>query len=511
MIIYLSLKQLILNQIAVLLRKKSDKSNDDPERLEKRLKYLQRALEQMKSYDHNKNYQLVTRHFHQGLTAQQQEDITRIAQSYDDFDPHSRQVSKSGFTTTRSETLFTGAAEDVYGLGHDGDDEKHSRHDHHRRGPLWIHYQGFANWLKGQSFIKFKKRKDEEKYKQIWEHMLGIKLIRKWTKQQITLRNLIGPFPSSTPYIDIQKAGSREIVKASLLRQSIVQNRIFKFEVDLDETTKHSRSRRSVDMDNEEDPSSAIDAISANELITEKNLFNRVQNKDVLRIVATILFDKTLAGNVLEELIQNPRFSMCGTSGKLLAKALEKEFQMEAMDAMNHRTSPSPQHVVQREEAAAAVTPLSQFQIPSPSAGSPQSRLKGSSKSPAGGVYSPQHGDTSEFSNSFQYKSNSASSGTTMSPSPHQQGYTQGHDSRYGTSSHSSHAQYHQNINHHDHLQHDVSSPSLSPNAVIPKHKGHSDSVVYHQGDLQHHKNFSEIGYGDEEEEEYGDDMQYNH
>merc|ERR1719334_1409760 len=159
-------------------------------------------------------------------------------------------------------------------------------------------------------------------------------------------------FPSSTPYIDIQKAGSREIVKASLLRQSIVQNRIFKFEVDLDETTKHSRSRRSVDMDNE--------------VITEKNLFNRVQNKDVLRIVATILFDKTLAGNVLEELIQNPRFSMCGTSGKLLAKALEKEFQMEAMDAMNHRTSPSPQHV-QREEAA--VTPLSQFQIPSPSSG----------------------------------------------------------------------------------------------------------------------------------------------
>merc|ERR1719361_2972575 len=122
----------------------------------------------------------------------------------------------------------------------------------------------------------------------------------------------------------------------------------------------------------------------------------------------------------------------------------------------NHYASPSPQQ--QREEAS--VTPLSQFQIPSPSSGSP-SRLKGSShntKSPA--LYSPQQGDRSEFS-SYQFKSNSASSHTTMSPSPNQQGFNQGHDSRYGTSS-----QYHHGHSpHHDHLQHDVSSPSLSPNA----------------------------------------------
>ena len=149
----------------------------------------------MKSYEHNKNYHHVIRHFHQGLSQQEQDTINETARRFDDWDVHSRQVSKSGFTTTRSETLFTGAAEDSYDIypsDHDHDDEKHSRHDHHRRAPLWIHYQGFANWLRKQSFIKFKKRKDEEKYKQIWEHMLGIKLIRSWTRQRITERNLIG-------------------------------------------------------------------------------------------------------------------------------------------------------------------------------------------------------------------------------------------------------------------------------------------------------------------------------
>ena len=155
---------------------------------------MSNVLIQIKSYDHNKNYKHVIRHFHQGLGAPEQEELNDLARQHNDLlDPHSRQVSKSGFTTTRSEPLFTGAAEDVYPLGQDHDDEKHARHnDHHRRGPLWIHYKGFANWLRKQSFIKFKKRKDEEKYKQIWEHMLGIKLIKKWDKGGITKRNLIG-------------------------------------------------------------------------------------------------------------------------------------------------------------------------------------------------------------------------------------------------------------------------------------------------------------------------------
>ena len=48
MIVYLSLKQIILNQIAVLIRKQSEKGNDDQDRLAKRLSNLQQALEQVK-------------------------------------------------------------------------------------------------------------------------------------------------------------------------------------------------------------------------------------------------------------------------------------------------------------------------------------------------------------------------------------------------------------------------------------------------------------------------------
>ena len=78
MIVYLSLKQIILNQINVLIRKvqsnihlfyhtqhhidyeqsyeyqQADKSNDEPERIKKRLNNLQQALEQV--YNDNNIY-----------------------------------------------------------------------------------------------------------------------------------------------------------------------------------------------------------------------------------------------------------------------------------------------------------------------------------------------------------------------------------------------------------------------------------------------------------------------
>jgi len=496
MIIYLSLKQLILNQIAVLIRKKADKDNVDQDRLEKRLRYLQSALEQMKSYDHNTNFRHVISHFHAGLSVHEQEKIKEIAKKYDDWDVHSRKVSKSGFTTTRSETLFTGAAEDTYGLydqEHNHDDEKHSRFDS-RRGPLWIHYQGFANWLRKQSFIKFKKRKDEKKYKLIWEYMLGLKLIKSWNSKQITRRQLIGPFSSKRPYIDISKIGTKEIVKASLLRLSIVQNRIFKFDIDLDEkASTHSRSRRSVDMENEDDPMVPVEQITANDLIQGKDLFNRVQNKDVLRIVATILFKRDLANNVLEELIQNPRFSMCGDYGKKIVDTLAKEMNLgmnrEAVPGSSQRASnqqplPSPSP---REE------PVAQFALRS------VSPPKGQRAKSPGTLYSPQYASPqSDGHTDFSRKSNTAHSSSIASPSPGYHGY--GH-----------------------HGDHQMSSPSLSPNAGgIPKHKGHSDSVVYHGGDVgavhgDHHKNvLSQIGYGDDgdhdgdyDESHSNDEMHY--
>merc|ERR1719242_2209633 len=361
-----------------------------------------------------------------------------VARQFDDFDPHSRQASKSGFTTTRSETLFTGAADDSYDFL---DDEEKHRHDH-RRAPLWIHYQGFANWLKKQSFIKFKKRKDVKKYRQIWEHMLGIKLIRAWTKREVTHRNLIGPFPSSLPFIDIQKIGSRDIVKASLLRLSIVQNRIFKFDVDIEKKTH--RSRRSVDL--EQDTAEQA-GVSANELISGQSLFNRALNKDVLRIVATILFDKALANNVLEELIQNPRFSMCGHYGKAIADTIAKEMNLKG----GQDSQPSPTNQVsQVSPSPQSSTPVQQFSIRSTSPPKAKPKTKGS-------LYSP------EFA----------------SPSP------QWAAPKFQ----------------------ETQSPSLSPKMVVPKHKGHSDSVVYHAEELvSHTKNFSEIGYGDDEQESVSDD-----
>eukprot|EP01083_Nonionella_stella_P284875 969761_1 len=348
MLVYLSLKQILLNQIAVLIRKQSDKSNDDPERLLRRLNYLQQALEQIKSYQHNSNFQYVIKHFNVNLSESEQQEIRKLSARYDDNtfntpNNKNKKNEKSGFTTQRSETLFTGAAEEQYDGFYNSDNEMDDEKTPQQSSsiPQWIHYKGFAHWLKKQSFIKFKKRNDVEKYKKIWNTILGLNVINLWEKGKIKPMNIIGRYGTSQPYIAIHKCGTKEIVKASLLRLSVTQNRIFKFNIDVEDDSidstniNRSGARRSIDMDNEQEYNSGY-KLSANELIQGRNLFDQVTNKDVLRIVATMLWDTNLANNVLEELLHNPRFSMYGIHAKNIADTIAKEMNLNP-------TSPGPQ------------------------------------------------------------------------------------------------------------------------------------------------------------------------
>lgn len=379
MIIYLSLKQLILNQINVLLRKKAaaDPNEDDVTRLNRRLSHLQKALEQIKSYSHNQHFEYVIRHFDIELNEQEQSEMRALSAKFDDL-PSNRHAEKSGFTTTRSETLFTGAAEERYDYDlHASDDEKSAASGHanlslrppaaHGHGhappaaPTWLHYRGFAHWLKKQSFVKFKKRNDHKKYEAIWRTILALKFTDAWARGRISHSNIIGTDSRAThspcPVLDISKCGSRQIVKAALLRLSVTTNRIFKFDVEpraAPESARTSstasaskrsktRTRGSVDMDEDDEALRAAQARSrgqgqsqseqsrrssqpsANEVMLGRDLFDEVTNKDVLRIVATMLWDKGLADNVLQEFMQNPRFSMCGTYGQRLANQLRQE------------------------------------------------------------------------------------------------------------------------------------------------------------------------------------------
>jgi len=363
MIIYLSLKQLILNQINVLLRKKdaADPKEDDFARLNRRLSYLQKALEQIKSYSHNQHFEYVIRHFDIELTDQEQADMHALSLKFDDPD-YDRRNSKSGFTTTRSETLFTGAAEDLgYDL-HPSDDEKghassslrpppHGHGQTSRPAPRWLHYRGFAHWLKKQSFVKFKRRNDQKKFEAIWRAMLALKFTDAWTRGRITNANIIGAHSKSAssracPVLDIwSKCGSRQCVKASLLRLSITTNRIFKFDLDVEtpgpkrsaaNLRSKTRARGSVDLDEDDEnlraaqsgngqSASASASASAKAAVSGRDLFDSVSNKDVLRVCATMLWDKGLADNVLQEFMQNPRFSMCGNYGNKLAAQIQSE------------------------------------------------------------------------------------------------------------------------------------------------------------------------------------------
>eukprot|EP00486_Rosalina_sp_Unknown_P000703 CAMPEP_0201571506 /NCGR_PEP_ID=MMETSP0190_2-20130828/14313_1 /ASSEMBLY_ACC=CAM_ASM_000263 /TAXON_ID=37353 /ORGANISM="Rosalina sp." /LENGTH=655 /DNA_ID=CAMNT_0047996241 /DNA_START=79 /DNA_END=2046 /DNA_ORIENTATION=- len=350
MIIYLSLKQIILNQIAVLIRQQSSKENDDPERLERRLNYLCQALEQIKSYEHNSNYKYVIKHFNIELSQSEQSEMDQLSAKYGDQpSSNKKRASKTGFTTQRSETVFTGAEEerygDFYGPEDDDDDEKTPRNGRGHgsmKPPQWIHYKGFAHWLRKQSFIKFKKRNDQEKYRKIWNTITALNFINSWDRTKIKPKNIIGPYGTSQPYIAIHRCGSTDIVKASLLRLSMTQNRIFRFNIKKEEDKRsksRTRARGSIDMDNEDEYSSGYE-LSANELIQGRNLFNEVQNKDALRIVATMLWESDLANAVLEELLHNARYSMFGIHAKNMVAQLHQEMNLGTTPSYDNESTP---------------------------------------------------------------------------------------------------------------------------------------------------------------------------
>ena len=152
-------------------------------------------MKQIKSYHHNSNFKYVIKHFNIELNESEQNEIRRLSKLFDDI-PANKRISTTGFTATRSETIFTGAEEEqyanFYGSDNEVDDEKTPRNGNGMKPPQWIHYRGFAHWLKKQSFIKFKKRNDQEKYRKIWNTIIGLNLINGWEKGRIKPQNIIG-------------------------------------------------------------------------------------------------------------------------------------------------------------------------------------------------------------------------------------------------------------------------------------------------------------------------------
>ena len=122
----------------------------------------------------------------------------------------------------------------------------------------------------------------------------------------------------------------------------MTQNRIFKFNIEKEDDKRsksRSRARRSIDMDNEDDYSGY--PLSANELIQGRNLFDEVQNKAALRVVATMLWDSKLANAVLEELLHNARFSMYGIHAKNIADQLRKEMNLGNAPSYDNESTPA--------------------------------------------------------------------------------------------------------------------------------------------------------------------------
>merc|ERR1712190_458007 len=117
---------------------------------------------------------------------------------------------------------------------------------------------------------------------------------------------------------------------------------------------------------------------------------------------------------------------MCGDYGKAIADTIAKEMSLEKQDIQ-----PSPTANNQVSPSPQGSTPVQQFSIRSSSP--PKDKTKPKAK---GSLYSPEY----------------------ASPSP-----------QWAAPKHQ-----------------DPASPSMSPN-FVPKHKGHSDSVVYHESDLVSH------------------------
>jgi len=167
-----------LNQISYLL------FNDSKNKKE-RINKLQNALEQIKSWDNNKSFQDILKHFNVELYHNEQETIKHLHNLYE--------------TNNNSVT------------------------------DIWLHFKGFYQWFKNQKLIKVTWKDDINKVKDLWYTLIGLEFKGLCQTGKITSKNVIQRYKSKPfrPYIDLQKVGTPMIVKANLFRLSLAQNRIF--------------------------------------------------------------------------------------------------------------------------------------------------------------------------------------------------------------------------------------------------------------------------------------------
>eukprot|EP01083_Nonionella_stella_P208014 755170_1 len=212
---YYSMKQILLTQISNLIDKQNKESNWNPN---DDLKHLCHALEQVKSYDHNTHFTSMIKQFECELTADEHDTLQCLTHNDDDapsdappwifykgfkewYNTIYIQRNGSLSNTMRSGTYFTGAPSEelqhqLYTLSSTNDDQ----HVHH-----------------------------------IWQTLLGINLLKQFESQQITTKHIMG----KKALIDITKCIHFErtrdqVIQASIMRLSIVQNNIFKAHIQAD-------------------------------------------------------------------------------------------------------------------------------------------------------------------------------------------------------------------------------------------------------------------------------------
>eukprot|EP01084_Bolivina_argentea_P238829 401278_1 len=193
MLIHISLRQLLLYQMGFLLFNDL-KQNKTDNKIMERLKIVQTAFEQLKSYEHNTHFHEMIEKFDFDLNEEELKELDALNNS-------------SNKNTFENETIRI----------------------------RYLHPFGFGMWLQEQSFIDLNwtgTMEDQNMIKKYWQQLTGNYLIKSWKKQKINKQNII-EYDNTLPYIDIS-IPNNSVVKACEFRISLCNNRIFQINISKD-------------------------------------------------------------------------------------------------------------------------------------------------------------------------------------------------------------------------------------------------------------------------------------
>ena len=183
MLVYVSLRQLLLYQMGYLLFNELNQNNNKSnENIMERLQILQTAFEQLKSYQHN-------HHFHEMLNNfdfEIEEDELKELQKLDDqlHETNTSQINDEDSTTSYNSWPNSPS----------NDQQQQNKQNKSREETKYLHPFGFGMWLQEQTFINLGltgTMDDSETTKQFWRQLTGNTFIKMWKKQKISKQNII--------------------------------------------------------------------------------------------------------------------------------------------------------------------------------------------------------------------------------------------------------------------------------------------------------------------------------